>query len=791
MSKKSSGHASDAVARLWGKLAKIFPFLLCFSIVGLCTWGMWKHYTKYAGRQDIINTLETKLLDFRFSMRGPEKPTGKVGVLAIDEKTIQRLGRWPLPRSMYEPAFKNLKKLGVSWIGFDVVFSEPERPLLDDVTPSLKKLKALPSVKKDQWPQYITSEINHIQDMIEVSPGDVILASSIKAYQNIVMGYFFPTSEEEAKVLGKNPFRALGPMLSSEITTVILPEGRTLAKNYPDLRGTGVVGNTEYLSKATSNFAFFNNQPDSDAIVRWAELVKVLDGKLMPALSLKTAASALGREIVAFFDDIGVEEIGLMNPEKDTDLIKIPTDPEGAGRILINHRGPDRTFTHFSFADAYDNTFSEKEQKALKGKTLLLGPTAIGINDQRANPFDSIINGVENHAAVVDNIFKGDFMRRPKNIYLTELLIILGIGILFSPVMIYSRAALSGIAAILFLVGYYYFDKYYWFRNGVWAYLGMPFIEITTLFISVTLYKYMTEEREKKKVRGAFSHYLSPDVIAQVLEHPENLKLGGDKKELTVFFSDVRSFTTISESLTPEKLSELMNEYFTPMTGIILRSGGVLDKYIGDAIMAFWGAPLDLPDHADRAALSALMMLLELDKLKVEFNKRGLPKIDIGIGLNTGPMSVGNMGSNDRFQYTVMGDAVNLGSRLEGITKEYGVKAIMSEFTQAKIKNPQILCRDLDDVRVKGKLEPVKLFELVRPDLLKSESAIKDLIGEFTDGRKAYRAQDWPKAKEHFLKCMQIKPDDGPTALYLKDIEKLESQPKIENWDGVRIFTHK
>ena len=319
----------------------------------------------------------------------------------------------------------------------------------------------------------------------------------------------------------------------------------------------------------------------------------------------------------------------------------------------------------------------------------------------------------------------------------------------------------------------------------------MPYFNIASLFIGVTLYKYMTEEKERKKVKGAFGLYLSPDVIDQVLDDPEALKLGGIKKELTVFFSDVRGFTTISEKLDAEKLGELMNSYFTPMEALVKSGGGTLDKYIGDAIMAFWGAPISFPDHADRAAVAALKMIFALDKLRADFEQRGLPKIDIGIGLNTGTMSVGNFGSDERFCYTVMGDEVNLGARLEGLTKEYGIKIMISEKTQKKITRQDLFFRDLADIQDKGKYEPVKVFDLMRPDFLPTEQGIRDLIGEFELGRAAYRAQDWDKAAKHMLNGAKVKPDDGPAALYMTRIAERKEEPPVADWNGVHIFKHK
>ena len=580
-------------------------------------------------------------------------------------------------------------------------------------------------------------------------------------------------------------------MLDSAIAAAILPDGLDL-NHYEDLKVGAVVGNTDFISKAGKSFGFFNNDPDADSVVRTVNLVKVADGNLLPSMSLKMAASIMGREIVTVFDRVGVEEIMLVNPDNDKDLVHIPVDPLGGGRILLNHLGPTNTIHTFSLADAYDNSFSPKERKLLKGMSLMMGPTAMAINDMRANPFEATFNGVEHHAAVIDNIVSQRFFRRPADIYRTEMLVVLGIGVVFSILLAYSTAVTSGVGALILSIGYFYVDRHFWFGKGVWVYMGMPYIQISGLFMSVTLYKYFTEEREKKKVKGAFQHYLSPDVMNQVLDNPDKLKLGGERRECTVFFSDVRGFTTISESLSPEKLCELMNDYLSPMTEIILRSGGVLDKYIGDAIMAFWGAPIDRPDQADVAARVILAMMERLEVIRREFPAKGFPPVDIGCGLNTGQMSVGNMGSQERFAYTVMGDSVNLGARLESITKEYGVRSIMSEYTAARLTDPKAyFLRDMDDIVVKGKKDPVKIFELIHPMILPNEKAINDLLGEFHFARESYRAQDWAKARKHLEACLMIRPTDGPTKMYLERITEMEGMPHMENWDGVHVFKHK
>ncbi len=767
---------------------KNLPLLvICGTVIAASYWMLFQHYASFSfiGGNDLVYRVESKLLDFRFHSRGAEKPTGKVGILAIDERSLTEFGSFPFPRKFYAQAFDNLKKLGVAWIGFDAIYAEPQEARLSDAKDIIATLAQGRSNR---------ASMTAIENMLKHSPSDQIFADAIRRFQNVVLGYFFFGIPSEAEFnLGDGPrYAGLETMLSSEIFGVVMPDGKTLA-DYPNLsKAYGLRSNVPVIADASPHFAYFGNDADDDAINRWVTLVANVDGHLMPSLALKTVAEYMNRDIVVFFDDFGVETISLFNRDDESDEIKIPVDPAGVGRILVNHRGPGRSsFHHYSLADAYRNSFSPEEQKSLQGAVLLLGATATGTNDMRPNPFDPSIDGVENHAAVVDNIIAGDYLRRPVSIYETELMIVLAVGLLFAPLMIFGRALLSGFAVIAFAVGYYYFDKYVWFGQGTWAFMAVPAFEIGTMFISTMIYKYMTEEREKKKVKGAFQHYLSPDVINQVLDDPEALKLGGERKELTVYFSDVRGFTTISESLSPEKLVEFMNEYFTPMTDAILKSGGTLDKYIGDAIMAFWGAPLPLPDQADRAAAVAIEHLRRLDVLRETMAKKGFPKPDIGIGLNTGPMSVGNMGSQDRFTYTVMGDAVNLGARLEGSTKEYGVKIIISKNTMERLTPGRFYTRDLDDIRVKGKNEPIKVFELMRPDLLPRPDMMTDLIGHFERGRSFYLQQKWAEAEKEFLTCLNIRLNDGPSNLYLERITEFRKHGPGENWNGVYTFTHK
>ena len=772
---------------IWKHFKKSIPVLLICAFLNVIMIGfLYAHYTGRLGAAGtVLVTLENKLLDMRFVNRGLQKPSGKIGILAIDERSIQKFGRWPFTRSIYDNAFINLKKAGVEWIGFDVLWDSPERPLLADAMSDISKIRTGATDKIQAW--------ERIQSMKTTGVADQSIFRAISNFGKIVQGFVYYGVEEKESIasLKGHEFRALDAMQGSVIFAAIMPEGFDI-KNYPELSIGAVIRNSDAIASSTPHFGFFNNDPDDDGVVRWVNLVKSANGNLMPSMSLKMASAMTGRDLVVVFDKIGVEEIMLSNPDNDKDVIKIPVDPQGQGKALLNHLGPSQTLRHISLVDAYENSFAQKDLKALKGMSLMMGPTAMAINDMRANPFEATYNGVEHHASMIDNIVGNKFFKRPADIYRLEMKVVLVLGIFFSIMLTYTTALSSAVGVVIFYVGYFYIDRLMWFNKGIWVYMGMPYIQITGLFMTVTLYKYFTEEKEKKKVKGAFQHYLSPDVMQSVLDNPDKLKLGGERRECTVFFSDVRGFTTISEALPPEDLVELMNDYLSPMTEIILRSGGVLDKYIGDAIMAFWGAPLDRLDQADVAARSTLLMMEKLEELRRIFPTKNFPVIDIGCGVNTGMMSVGNMGSAERFAYTVMGDAVNLAARLESITKEYGVRIIFSEYSVAKFKDKNIyFLRDLDDIVVKGKRDPVKIYELLHPMVMPTEAGLRNLLGEFSEARQAYRAQDWKKVRTHLGSCLLLKPDDGPTIKLFERIEKMETLPFIQNWDGVHVFKHK
>jgi len=350
--------------------------------------------------------------------------------------------------------------------------------------------------------------------------------------------------------------------------------------------------------------------------------------------------------------------------------------------------------------------------------------------------------------------------------------------------------AVAGIVLSLALIGaFVVINTTIFVRYNIWMNLIYPVLTMMTIYLGITVYRYVTEEREKKKVRGAFQYYLTASVVNEILKDPTKLKLGGDKKVLTVMFSDIRGFTSISEKLSPEELVHLLNEYLTAMTDMVFKYDGLLDKYIGDAIMAVFGAPLDQPDHALRACRTGIGMMSELRRLRERWAAEGRPDINIGIGINTGDMVVGNMGSQMRFDYTVMGDSVNLASRLEGAGKEYGTAILISEETYRQAR-AAVEVRELDLLQVKGKQVPVRIYELMaKKEGLDAER--KRVCALFAEGLDLYRKQEWDGAASRFSQVLELAPEDGPSKTFIRRCQSYRGNPPSPGWDGVYRLTTK
>lgn len=493
--------------------------------------------------------------------------------------------------------------------------------------------------------------------------------------------------------------------------------------------------------------------------------------------------------------------------EKDKLINELPID--GSGQLLVNYYGNINSlpyipakefFNNKDTMEVYINAFDPdplykrkieiktvNKKEFLKDRNLIFGATAVGVYDLRTVPIEANFPGPEIHLTMLANLLDGKFIKNWSQEEKLMPFIVLMIGVFLSLSLSYLGSIQSVIIVPAIFIISIFFD-YFIFVKWNTLYSGILILmELSLISFAIIIYKYFTEEKKKRELKSTFSKYVSPAVVDELLKDVENLKLGGKRQRMTVFFSDVRGFTTISEKLTPEELSRVLNLYLTPMTEIVFKNNGTLDKYMGDAIMAFFGAPVPHKKHPHEACRCALQSIEKLWELQKEFESKGLPMIDIGIGLNTGDMSVGNMGSNIVQNYTVMGDSVNLGSRLEGINKEYGTRIIISEFTNEEVKN-DFSTREVDRVKVKGKNEPVRIFELLKEGPL--DGTQKEVIDIFNSGYQLYLQKNFIEAKKLFSQSFNLN-NDPVSEVYIERCDEYLAEPPPENWDGVYVMKTK
>lgn len=718
-----------------------------------------------------------KALDIRFLVRGPIKPGPEVVIAVIDEKSVDEIGRWPWPRSKMAEMIRALGDDGAKVVVLDIGFFEPDHntnlELIDRIN---KKISSL-GVNDQRL-------LNLLEREKELADNDLILARTIKEVKTpVVLGQFLHIERDES-IAHLSPEQVqekiaqLDKVINSDYAFVRAPSADVDLQRGAFIPAFMPEVNIPPLVEAAAASGYFNMFPDPDGAVRRVPMVMKVRDKFYMPLSLQALRYYFdGADSFLEVSHVGVERVGVGE-------VVLPTDE--AGRMLVNYRGPQKTFPHFSIADILAGRLAKG---TLQDKIVLVGPTAVGIYDLRVTPFDSVFPGVEVHANVIDNILRGDFLLHPNWTALYDIASIIIIGLLLGlllPKFSATVGPLFGLGLLTVSVA----ANYALFLQGYWVNIIYPALTFVVVYTGITIFRYMTEEREKKKVKGAFAHYVNESVVTQMLKNPDMLKLGGEKRIMTVLFSDIRGFTTISERLDPEALVHVLNRYLTVMTDLVFKYDGLLDKYIGDAIMAVWGAPLEQPEHARLASRTSLEMMTALARLREELKAEdpNVPYLDIGIGLNTGPMVVGNMGSNTRFDYTVMGDSVNLGSRLEGANKQYGTNILIGEMTYEQIKD-ELYCRELDSVAVKGKKLPVRIYELlggaeVSPEKLK-------LARAFHRGLTAYKGREWNKAERIFSALKEHFPEDKPTQIYLERVAELKKNPPPPDWDGVFVMMTK
>jgi adenylate cyclase len=727
-------------------------------------------YTLNYWSSNTIARQDTLIADTRMRLESPVLDR-RIVIVDIDAKSLNEIGRFPWSRNVMAKLVDQLVgHYKTAAVGFDVSFPEPDTSSGYAVLAQLaqRELKGVPELSR---------ELGALKGALDY---DGLFAKALQG-RPVVLGY--NVAEDMRKGVLPKPLFTLQDLNGRELVAY---------------QASGFEANLAPLQQAARGAGIFTVSTDADGVVRSSALLQRIGDAYYPSLSLATAAVYLQARAIKPHYDTTVDETAASQLEAGVaeaiDLY-VPngqrTIPVGYGMTnVVQFRGPGGPRGGaFRYVSAADVLAGRAPAGVLDQAIVLVGTTAPGLQDLRATPVNSEYPGVEVHANVIKSILDGRFKLRPEGQVAIEALQVLLAGLLLTfilpalaplPAVLLSAAALIGVAGL----NYAMYTRLDWVID-----MFACLLLIALLFVLNLAWGYFFEFRKGRALVSRFGEYVAPELVAQMAENPEAYNMDGESRELSVMFVDVRGFTTISEGLSPKALREYINLYLTAMSEDIRSSHqGTLDKYIGDAVMAFWGAPVAFADHASRAVATSLLMQASAARLNEEFLKRGWPALKIGIGINTGPMHVGDMGSKIRRAYTVMGDAVNLGSRLEGITKVYGVGIAVGAAT--RLAAPEFVYRELDLVRVKGKNEPVAIFEpLGKPAEL--PAAVLDELRDWDEALALVRARQWDEAEARIGCLREVHPTRALYTLYLERVAVWRAQPPGEDWDGVTSFDSK
>ncbi|HEU0188044.1 MAG TPA: adenylate/guanylate cyclase domain-containing protein [Gallionellaceae bacterium] len=722
-----------------------------------------------------IQSLDAQLYDYRLRLTAPQTRDDRIVILDIDEKSLKAEGRWPWSRDKLATLMDQLfDHYGIAVVGFDIVFAEK------DDSSALKTLQELGRNQLRNLPQY-RQALEQIRPQLEY---DRLFAERMRN-RNVVLGYYMNNSTPGTQ---KN--------ISGALPAPVFAPGTFKGRPISFVRWDSYGANLPELQKAARSGGHFNPIVDKDGRVRRVPMVVELNGAYYEALSLAMVRTVLGMPSLlpgyvssGNQDYAGLEWLELRLPERHADgtttdaTLRIPVDQDVSA--LIPYRGAQGRFRYVSLSDVLHG---REAVATLKDRIVLVGTTAPGLMDMRSTPVDEVYPGVEIHANMISGMLDQNLKQRPPYVLGADIVTILLLGLMLSlllPLLGPAKSTLLTVAALLVTVSA---NVAAWQHGNLALPLAGSLLLIIALFALVMSYGYFIETRIKRQITNLFGQYVPSELVDEMSENPEQVSMAGDSREMTILFSDVRGFTTISEKLDPKELAELMNEFLTPLTRVVYKHRGTIDKYMGDCIMAFWGAPLPDASHARNAILAGIEMQQTLSGLQPHFRERGWPEIHVGVGINTGRVTVGNMGSELRVAYTVMGDAVNLASRLEGITKQYGVGIIVGENTRDAV--PDLVYRELDLVRVKGKDQPIRIYEPLGAQG-QVAPAMLDELKLFHQALRAYRKQEWDQAELDLFNLQRMSPQTRLYGVYAERIAYFRQQPPGESWDGVFVFQTK
>ncbi|MEZ5527956.1 MAG: adenylate/guanylate cyclase domain-containing protein [Gammaproteobacteria bacterium] len=746
----------------------------------------WVHVLPPAGIGSLVERLDNLLYDQRFNLmpKPVKNPDNKIVIVDIDERSLQAEGQWPWDRFKVGQLVEKLTEYGVIVTGFDVTFPEPQRNAMQDLLRRVDR-NALDG-----------SFVGRMEEIERVLDADTYMANAIAdpAMEVVLAISFNPVEQVEYGQLPAS-IVAIDPQVASQVRLQEM---------------AGFTANIPVLQSAAAGAGIMNQLPDVDGIIRRVPLVVRYNNVLYPTLALEMARLYYFEdafELVTYpvGDEVQVEGIRV---GRNAGQYELATDARA--QVLVPYVGPSVLSGRgeYPYVSATDVLNGRVDREVLENALVLVGTTATGMFDLRSTPLEAVYPGVEVHANILNAILdsfvvqeveagsqttlqgamaslqsSGDstFPYKPVWEDGAILVVLLVGGVLLSLVLPYLGPALLGLATLVLVVAAVWANFELWAVSHMDLSLTLVLVLVLALSVVNTAYGFLSERFTRKTIKGMFDQYVPPAHIDAMLADPDAYSFDGESREMTVLFADIRDFTSVSEALTASGLKQLLNEFFTPVTAIIFAHNGTVDKYVGDMIMAFWGAPLEDPQHRDNAVATALEILLKLEELQEEFPKKGFPPIRIGIGINTGMMNVGDMGSVYRRAYTVLGDAVNLGSRLEGLTKFYGVKLLIGEETYKGLDG--YLCRLIDKVKVKGKDQAVNAYEPICL-LAGASAAMRERVAQYHEALECYFARDWDGAQEGFSRLQVQEPQTRLYELYLERIATLREHPPADDWDG-------
>ncbi len=737
----------------------------------------------YSLSPGFLKDLELLYQKAQFHWRGPDIPGNAVVIASVDEKSLDKLGRWPWSRDVFARIVDNLTRMGAKVIAFDMVFSGEDK---SGGLPGFLELKD----KLNQKGIRDSSVLSILDESIETADRDNKFARSIKSSGKVVLGYFFHFDPSTLGHLSREEldqnFKNIKP---ARFRGFIKSEQSINPADFNILEAFAVESNLDVLSKKTRNAGFFSFDVEADGTLRRQPLlVQYHDPEsgrdfFFPSLAVKAVEKYFKGTMLFKVGPAGVEKVLIDAKEP----IVIPTNSKG--EIMINFIGPQGNFPYISLADIYDPETEGLNPGVFKDKIVLVGATATALKDIRLTPFDPVFPGVEIHGTIIDNILNGKSLYRPAWLDLAEPGFLFAWGILLTIFFSLAKPVLGLVLLIALNFGYFCIVQWFFVSERFFLIGTLPMLQSFLILSLMVAYQYLAEQNQKRFIRGVFDQYVSPEVIDRLISSPDNMKLGGEEKELTSYFTDLAGFTSFSEKMTAEAQVKFLNEYLGEMTDILLEHEGTLDKYDGDAIKAFFGAPIYFSNHAEKACMVAIAMQKRLEELNKEWKGKGLPELKMRIGINTGMIVVGNLGSKTRMSYGMNGDAVNLAARLEGANKFYGTWTMIAESTYLQVKDV-VEAREMDFIQVVGRKTPVKIFELIgvkgclEPDR-------KEMIQTYEKGLEQYKNGEWEKAVILFKKALEIDPDDGPSKILISRCHELEESPPEGQWQGIYTLSSK